>query len=54
MNRRDFLKNSAALAAAQTVALPTMAASRTESPEGEKDKAGTSLIDSEPMLQNYA
>ena len=54
MNRRDFLKNSAVLAAAQSVALPAMAANRQAEGREESATAPTALIDSAPMLQNYA
>lgn len=54
MNRRDFLKNSAVLAAAQSVALPAMAANRQAEGSEESTTAPAALIDSAPMLQNYA
>ena len=54
MNRRDFLKNSAALAAAHTVALPVMADGGTADPAQGGERPAQALIDSEPMLQNYA
>lgn len=54
MNRRDFLKNSAVLAAAQSVALPAMAANRQAEGSEENASAPAALIDSAPMLQNYA
>ncbi len=52
MNRRDFLKSSAALAAAQGVAIPAIAS--VQQPAEEEDKSSQPLIDSAPMLQNYA
>ena len=54
MNRRDFLKNSAVLAAAPAVALPAMAADKPAGDKGADTQAAQTLIDSEPMLQNYA
>ena len=54
MNRRDFLKNSAALAATQAIALPAAAAQANESPQADNTSPAKALIDSAPMLQNYA
>lgn len=54
MNRRDFLKNSAALAAAQSVALPIMASDKKADQKKSDTSPAAKLIDSEPMLQNYA
>ncbi len=56
MNRRDFLKNSAALIAVQSIPAVATAAVMTGETEEKKDGKTSSelLIDSEPMLQNYA
>lgn len=54
MNRRDFLRNSAVLAAAQSVALPALAGNAQPEEKKEGEKPSAKLIDSEPMLQNYA
>ena len=56
MNRRDFLKNSAALIAVQSIPSVATAAVMTgnTSEKGEEKTASNYLIDSEPMLQNYA
>ena len=54
MNRRDFLRNSAVLAAAQSVALPALAGNAQPDEKKEGEKPSAMLIDSEPMLQNYA
>lgn len=53
MNRRDFLKNSAMLAAVQ--ALPFTVEAKGRIPDAPAETTGTGkIIDSEPMLQNYA
>ena len=55
MKRRDFLKNTAVLAVAPAVALPSVAAPKVPEmlpPDDEDDNR--KLIDSHPMLQNYA
>ncbi len=54
MDRRNFLKNSAALVAAQGVAMPTLAGSKHGKAETQQENAAGALIDSAPMLQNYA
>ena len=57
MDRREFLKNSAALTAATVVAPGMLAADKTASKDGAQtpDAAETApLIASAPMLQNYA
>ncbi len=56
MNRRDFLKNSAALIAVQSIPAAATAAvmtGKTAVKDNEKT-ASKYLVDSEPMLQNYA
>ena len=59
MKRREFLRNAAIVAASSGIATDVMAAENllspipSPSPEGESKKA-ESLIDSEPVLQNYA
>ena len=56
MKRRDFIKNSAILAVGTTVPTISLAETRqTESSDNTNAKAAKgSLIDSAPMLQNYA
>ena len=54
MNRRDFLKNSAVLAATQAIALPAAASQTNELPQADNTSPAHTLIDSAPMLQNYA
>ncbi len=53
MNRRNFLK-SAALAAAATTATAMETTTGLQIPEETPDKSDKPLIDSAPMLQNYA
>ena len=53
MDRRDFLKNSAMAAAAVAIA-PYAKAGDAISPAENKTAANAPLIDSAPMLQNYA
>ena len=54
MDRRDFLKNSAMAAAAMAIAPGAAATTLTESQTETKHDDSTPLIDSAPMLQNFA
>ena len=57
MDRREFLKNSAALTAATVIAPEVLATEKNmgavQAPDGEQSASGR-LIASAPMLQNYA
>lgn len=59
MKRRDFLRNAALVAASGGIASDVMAADKIlsaeeEPKEAKKEKEAKTLIDSEPVLQNYA
>ena len=54
MKRREFLKSGVALAAAQSFALPLMAGNARAEEKKDETQPSAPLIDSEPMLQNYA
>lgn len=59
MKRREFLRNAAIVAATSSIpseimATETSAAAASLSPSGEAGRTDAPLIDSEPVLQNYA
>ena len=54
MDRRDFFRNTAVIAAAQGVGLKAFANVLEDEGKEQQTKQEQPLINSEPMLQNYA